>query len=96
MQRNYHVSFFNNIILQQILHAEIDLFACIFFMPEDDACFRILLEPMMSIFHDLIRPRYILLNDIFAIAELIAVITEEVVDPVISNVAISPVFKSSV
>jgi hypothetical protein len=50
----------------------------------------------MSIFHDLIRPRYILLNDIFAIAELIEVITEEVVDPVISNVAISPVFKSSV
>jgi len=80
VQRNYHVSFFNNIILQQILHAEIDLFACIFFMPEDDACFRILLEPMMSIFHDLIRPRYILLNDIFAIAELIEVITEEMSD----------------
>ena len=62
--------------MPKVLRAEIIFFTCLFSMPDEDTCFRILLEPLMSIFRDLIRPRYILLNDIFVIAELIEVCEE--------------------
>ena len=63
--------------MPKVLRVEIIFFfTCLFSMPDEDTCFRILLEPLMSIFRDLIRPRYISLNDIFVIAELIEVCEE--------------------
>ena len=63
----------------QICRAERELFECAFPLESGDASSALwtLVEPLGSILHDVVRPQYIQLNDIYTLAELVDVLSGE-------------------
>eukprot|EP00227_Mantoniella_beaufortii_P002645 CAMPEP_0197613336 /NCGR_PEP_ID=MMETSP1326-20131121/58966_1 /TAXON_ID=1155430 /ORGANISM="Genus nov. species nov., Strain RCC2288" /LENGTH=793 /DNA_ID=CAMNT_0043182195 /DNA_START=165 /DNA_END=2546 /DNA_ORIENTATION=- len=68
--------------LLQICRAERELFECAFPLEIGDgsSALWMVMEPLGSILHDAIRPQYILLNDFYTVAELVDVLSGEVLE----------------
>jgi len=67
--------------LLQVCRAERELFECALPLESDAAsALWTLMEPLGAILHDAVRPQYILLNDIYILAELVDVLAGEVLE----------------